>query len=696
MSAQQTTPPLSKSHKLAALVCGRKTKWVVLVFWFAVLMFVGPLAGKLNGAQSNNVSTWLPGKAESTQVLNIQSKFQSADDVPGVVVYQRSTGLTETDKAKITANAARFSSVRYVVGPAQPIFSSDGRAAETLVMAKIGANGWDKATGVADDLRKLAGGSGLDVHVAGPLGQASDSAKAFNGIDSTLLYAALGVVTVLLLITYRSPLLWLLPVISAGVALACAQSIVYLLAKHAGLIVNGQSAGILTVLVFGAATDYALLLIARYREELHNHQDRHEAMAIALHRAGPAIIASASTVVVGMLCLLAAALNSTHSLGPVAAIGITAGLLVMLTLLPALLVILGRWLFWPVIPHFGTEVPSARGLWAKIGRQIAKRPRTVWIVTVAILAVMSIGLVGLKANGLKTEDSYRNTPDSVVGERVLASHFTAAGSGEPVVVVGKTTSAAELYRAVRQTAGLTAVTSPVAKDGDAFIQATLTSAPDSDAANATIDRLRATVHTLPGAEAKVGGSTAIVLDSERASSRDSKVIIPLVLAVVFIILAILLRSLAAPFLLILTVVLSFAATLGACAQIFNHVFHFAGADTSFPLFVFVFLVALGIDYNIFLMTRIREEAKKGDTRQAALAGLAATGAVITSAGAVLAGTFAVLGTLPLTMLAEIGFTVAFGVLLDTLIVRSVLVTSLTLDLGRKIWWPSKLWRDSKK
>ncbi len=695
MKTAKDTDRRTNTHKIAALVTGRRLKWLVVVLWIVVVMIAGPLAGKLPNAEKNDTSSWLPGNAESTKVLNVQTKFMSTTNAPAVVVYERPTGLTEADKAKITSDVAKLGNVAGIVkGSGRgPVFSPDGKAAETLATLSLGSSdGWTKAPEVVGGLRDIAkkNAPGLNVHIAGPGGQAADSADAFKGIDGTLLYSALGVVIVLLLITYRSPLLWILPVLSAGFALMCSQAIIYLLARHAGLVVNGQSAGILTVLVFGAATDYALLLIARYREELHNHKDRHEAMALALHRAGPAIIASAATVILGMLCLLAAELNSTASLGPVAAIGIGVGLLVMISLLPALLVILGRWLFWPLVPRYGTETPTSRGMWAKIGQAIAKRPRMVWILTIVVLLVMASGIIGFKANGLTTKQSYRSTPDSVVGDEVLAKHFPAVDAGLPVVVVGNQAATADIVAILNKDKGITSVATSGIKDGKVLIQGVLTSPPDSDAAYTTIDRLRSSVHAVPAAEAKVGGFTAITLDTGRASKHDRQLIIPIILIVVFIVLAILLRSLLAPLILIVTVVLSFAAALGACAWIFTHIFHYGGADASFPLFVFVFLVALGIDYNIFLMTRVREEAHTGDTKKAALVGLAATGAVITSAGAVLAGTFAALGTLPLTAFAEIGFTVAFGVLLDTLIVRSILVTSLTLDIGNKIWWPGKL------
>jgi len=448
----------------------------------------------------------------------------------------------------------------------------------------------------------------------------------------------------------------------------------------------------LHVLVFGASTDYALLIVARYREELRRHDRRHPAMATALRRAGPAIIASGGTVIASLLILLVAELQSTKGLGPVLAIGVAVGMLAMLTLLPALLVIFPRGVFWPYRPAYGSAEPTARGLWARAGWAIAPRPRLVWITTAVILGILALGLTGLKADGLTNAQSFRGThPDSVTGEAVLGAHFPA-GVGQPVIVAGNQAAAARLRSAFAATPGIATVTPPAPRAGHAYLQGTLTSPPDSQAAYATIDRVRAAVHAVPGAGALVGGATAVNLDVARASAHDRDLIIPLILAVVLTILALLLRAVVAPLILTATVVLSFAAALGVSAFFFQHVFGFGGADTSFPLFVFVFLVALGIDYNIFLMTRVREEAHHRDARHGAITGLAATGGVITSAGCVLAATFAVLATLPSTFLTELGFAVAFGVLLDTIIVRSVLVTALNLDLGRWMWWPSRLAR----
>jgi putative drug exporter of the RND superfamily len=689
---------MSKARALLRLPGGRRTKWAVLVFWLIVVAVAAPLSGKLTGAEKNDAQSWLPAKAESTQVLKLQSSFQSPNVFPAVVVYDRPTGLTAADRHKAIADAAAFARVRGALKHkiAGPFFAADGKAAQTLVPVDLGSNGWSDAPPAADKMRSIArsDASGLAVHIAGPLGTDADSAKSFSGIDGTLFFSALAVVVVLLLITYRSPALWVLPVITVVAALISAEALVYLLAAHAGLTVNGQSAGILSVLVFGAGTDYALLLTARYREELRRHQDRHEAMAVALRRAGPAIIASAGTVILSLLTLTIAELNSTKGMGPVLAIGVGVALAAMITLLPALLVIFGRWIFWPVRPTFGSTEPTSTGFWARVGRMVTVRPRVVWVTTALVLGVMAVGLTGLKASGLTAAQAFSgHHPDSVVGQQVLDKHFPA-GVGQPVVVVGTSGASTQLRTAFAGVPGVTAVTQPQVHGSHAFIEGTLRMPPDSQAAYNTIDHVRSAVHAIPGAHALVGGNTAVNLDIQRAAAHDRDVIIPLILAVVFVILALLLRAVIAPIMLIATVVLSFASALGVSALVFNHVFHFGGADTSFPLFVFVFLVALGIDYNIFLMTRVREETKRHGTRRGSLIGLAATGGVITSAGAVLAGTFAVLGTLPVTFFTEIGFAVAFGVLLDSIIVRSVLVTALNLDIGRKIWWPSRLARET--
>jgi RND superfamily putative drug exporter len=683
---------MATTGSFARLVCGRWSKWIVLGLWVVVLAAAGPLAGKLTSVEKNDNSAWLPGNAEATQVSDLQKQFQADDIAPAVIVYERTSGITPADQAKVAQDVKTLGGIQGVVGQVVgPLPAQDGKALQVVVPIKVDTDGWEKIVDVVNEVKQAIGpgANGLAVYLTGPAGSAADSAKAFDGIDSALLYTTLIVVTVILLITYRSPVLWLLPIISAGVALTTAQSVIYLLAKHAGLVVNAQSAGILTVLVFGAGTDYALLLVARYREELRRHEDRHEAMAFALHRSGPAIIASAATVAIGMSILTLAELNSTSGLGPVAALGIVVGLLAMITLLPALLVIFGRWLFWPVRPKFGTAEPTATGFYARLGGRIARRPRVVWVSTAVILGIMSLGLFQLNANGLTAEDTFTTKQPSVTGQEVLARHFPAGG-GQPVTVIANAAQADQVKAAFAGTPGIAAVADPVVKNNLVQLDGTLQASPDSEAAQQTVERVRDAVHAVPGANAKVGGMTAMVVDINNANKHDNRLIIPLVLLVVLVILALLLRAIVAPLILIATVVLSFAAALGVSALVFRHVFGFGGEDTSFPLYVFVFLVALGIDYNIFLMTRVREEAHKHGTRRGAVIGLAATGGVITSAGIVLAGTFAALGSLPLVAFAEIGFAVAFGVLLDTLIVRSVLVTALNLDIGRWMWWPGKL------
>jgi RND superfamily putative drug exporter len=390
-----------------------------------------------------------------------------------------------------------------------------------------------------------------------------------------------------------------------------------------------------------------------------------------------------------MLCLLFATMNSTKGLGPVAAIGVAVGLLVMLTLLPALLVVCGRWIFWPVRPSYGSVDHTRDGFWARIGRRIAAAPRRTWVVTSLLLAIASLGILQLNATGLQNKDVYYGTPESIVGEQVVARHFPA-GTGSPVMVLANADQAAAVKTKLQTVEGVSTVADPVTKGGRSLIMATLADAPDSDAATATVDRIRADIAAVPGANAIAGGDTGTRADTLRASADDNVRIIPLILGVVLLILILLLRALTAPLILVATVVLSYGAAMGLSALIFRHVLGFAGADSSLPLFVFVFLVALGIDYNIFLMTRVHEEAKEIGTRRGALVGLAATGGVITSAGLVLAGTFAVLGTLPVVTFAEIGIAVALGVLLDTLIVRSVLVTALNLDVRGRMWWPSAL------
>jgi RND superfamily putative drug exporter len=680
-------------RKVLSLPSGRVAKWVILALWMALLVPAFVLAGKLGDVEKNDSSAWLPSNAESTKVVDQAKKFQPAETLPAIVIYDRPEGITPADMAKAQADADAFKDIENVVGqPQGPSKAQDGMAIQTVIQVHYGKEGWAGARKVVDALNKIGeqNTNGLGFHVTGPAGYASDSIKAFGGGGALGTITVL-VVVVILLFTYRSPMLPLLPLLTAGGALATSEAVIYLLAKNAGLTVNAQTSFILTVLVFGAATDYALLLTSRYREELRRHEDRHEAMAEALHRSSPAIIASAATVAVSLLMLLLATLNSTKGLGPACAVGILVGLLAMVTLMPALLVICGRWIFWPVKPSYGSAGATKEGIWTRVGTAVSGRPRIVWLGAALVLGVMAIGVIGLKADGISSKDQFTNKPETVVGEEIQARHFPA-GSGDPIYVVAKATSAEQVKTVLSGVPGVADVATPVIKDGEAFVLGTLKDAPGSKAAMRTVELARTAVHRIEGADARLGGSTAITLDIQQSAARDSRVIIPIVLVVVFLILALLLRAIVAPLLLMATVVLSFGAALGVSSLVFNHVFHFAGADAAFPLLAFVFLVALGIDYNIFLVTRVREEALRHGTRRGALTGLSATGGVITSAGLVLAGTFAALASIPLVFAAQLGFTVAFGVLLDTVVVRSVLVTALTLDVGRWMWWPSKLFK----
>jgi RND superfamily putative drug exporter len=525
---------------------------------------------------------------------------------------------------------------------------------------------------------------------------------AFGSLDSTLLLTTLAVVAVILIVVYRSPILWIIPLLSSLFALSTAGGIIYLLAKNDIIDVDGQSQGILSVLVIGAATDYALLLIARYREELHFTDNRFVAMRAAYKGVWEPILASGSTVAISLLILLFSQLTNTASLGPIGAIGIVVSMITILTLLPALLLIFGRWIFWPRIPENDGDDHVMSGSWSKIANSIARKPRKAWIITGVVLLAFASASTTLKADGLGTVDSFTGNPESVVGQKLLETHFPG-GEGNPTQVVIDVRKISAVTAAIKSAPGVTDVTpmldrmeipgqpKPEMKivNGRAILNVTLNKAPDSIEAGNDIPKIRELAKAVDST-ALVGGTSAVYFDVRTANNRDNRTIIPIILLVITLILGVLLRSILSAVVLLGTVVLSYFATLGVCALVFNHVFGFAGGDNSFPLFAFIFLVALGIDYNIFLMTRVREESAKLGTRAGVTKGVTVTGAVITSAGIVLAATFAVLGLLPLVPLAQLGFAVAFGVLLDTIIVRSILVPALVHEIGPKIWWPSKL------
>ncbi|MFD5825098.1 MMPL family transporter [Lentzea sp. NPDC060358] len=651
---------------------------VLLVVWLALGGFTGPYAGKLSEVAENDSSAFLPNSAESTQVAELQKKFQRDNKIPAIVVVERQSGLTEEDRKYLADEVEGFEASPVIPSP------NDDKAAQVVVLL-------DPAKDVKDSVFELRDGTrgapeGLTVLVTGPAAQVADLVEAFGGIDGLLLIVAGAVVALILLVVYRSPLLPVVVLVSAVFALGLASFAVYLLAKNDVLALNGQSQGILSILVFGAATDYALLLVSRFREELRDTQDRFAAIRAAWRGTIEPIAASAGTVILGVLCLLFSDLDSNKGLGPVAAIGIGAALLTTMTFLPATLALLGRAAFWPFAPKFGSPHPETSGLWGRVAAFVRGKPRAIWIVTTLVLLVGAAFLPQLKASGTAQSDVFLTPVESVAGQEVLSRHFPG-GTGSPTVIIAPEGKTAEVLDKSKVD-GVANVRPSGTADGLVAIEATLTDAPDSDAAVATVERLRAAVDGIDGT--KVGGPTATLLDTRTTSEHDRLLIIPIVLVVIFLVLALLLRSLLAPLLLIATVVLSFAATMGVSALVFNHVFGFPGADPVVPLFGFVFLVALGIDYNIFLMTRVREETHELGTVEGTIRGLSLTGGVITSAGVVLAATFAALAVLPILFLTQIAFIVAFGVLLDTLLVRSLLVPALSVDIGGRIWWPSKL------
>lgn len=661
---------------------------------------LGTLSGKLTDVQKNTNSAYLSPTAESTRALTQQERFLAKDQVPTLVLYERDGKLTAADRARAVQDLTEIRRNTWLSGtPLPPVPSADGRALQ-VYLPFDGADP-DAFLAHVDALRSLLDRpgkpDGLRTYVTGLGGISADLFEVFGSLDTTLILATVLVVVVILLVVYRSPVLWLLPLSCAGLSYAMAAGILYLLAKHDVLTVNGQSQGILTVLTFGAGTDYALLLISRYREELHRHDRPWDALRTAWRGAAPAIVASSATVILGLLCLLASELAGNQGLGPVTAIGVACAAVTMLTLLPALL-LLGRWLFWPRVPHQDGQDPVHAGTWARIAGTVGRRPTAVAAGTGLLLVALALFATQLHASGIPQSESITGSAESVVGQRHLVTHFPA-GSGTPVDVVSPAARADQVLALVKAEPGVAAAAffagegtfsgPPKVVAGTALIEAVLSVPGDSPEAAAVITSLRRHVDAASD-QALVGGFTAIDLDIQEASARDNRVIIPLVLLVILLVLMLLLRSIVAPLMLVATVVLSFLATLGACALVFDHVLGFPGADTAFPLFAFVFLVALGIDYNIFLMTRVREESLTRGTRIGVLRGLTVTGGVITSAGIVLAATFTVLGVLPLVFLAELGFAVAFGVLLDTLIVRSLLVPALTVLLGDRVWWPGAL------
>ncbi|CAB4989132.1 unannotated protein [freshwater metagenome] len=697
---------------------------LVVIVWFMITGVFGPLFGKLTSVQENNNSSFLPKGAEATLAADEIKKFSGDDsfNFPTLILFEGkvdSQALAAINEHMAGVGALTLdgtdAKISDYLAPGQVISvfpAQDGEAILANIpldgnaISKTLPNDKPVLPAVVDalraDIKPIAEANGVTHYVTGPGGLLGDLFGAFGTLDSSLLLTTLGVVAIILIVVYRSPVLWIIPLLSAMFALTTAGGIVYLLAKSNVIDVDGQSQGILSVLVIGAATDYALLLIARYREELHHHENRFDAMRAAYKGVWEPILASGSTVSISLLILLFSQLTNTAGLGPIGAIGIVSAMFTILTLLPALLLVFGRWIFWPRIPRNDGDDHVMSGPWSKVASAIGNHPRRAWVTTGTVLLLLAFASTTLRADGIGTVDTFTGNPESVVGQKLLTKHFPG-GEGDPTQVVVSVNKVEAVTAALKNAPGVTNVVPqldgiPVAGqplpamkvvDNRAILNLTLDKAPDSVEAGNDIPEIRRLAHAAD-ASSLVGGTSAVYFDVRTANSRDNKTIIPIILLVITLILGLLLRSIISAVVLLGTVLLSYFATLGVCALVFNHVFGFAGGDNSFPLFAFIFLVALGIDYNIFLMTRVREESQKIGTRAGVIKGVTVTGAVITSAGIVLAATFAVLGLLPLVPLAELGFAVAFGVLLDTIIVRSILVPALVHEIGPKIWWPSKL------
>jgi len=641
-------------------VSGRKGKWVTALTWLvAIVVTMGPLqlATKFADAEKNESTSFLPGDAESTRALERTEKLQDGEKAPMVIVYRREGGLTEADRGRIREDLAELNALELrATTPFSPVppnaegplpTSPDGTAA--LLAADVTADGESETLiDPVDAVRDRVSGSfdGLEVKVTGGAGFSADAIKVFEGINGTLLAAAGLLVLVLLILIYRSPIFWLIPIMAVIFAELGTRAIGYGLTEL-GVTVNGQSSSILSVLVLGAGTDYALLLVSRYREELRRHEDRHAAMARAYRSAGPAILASGMTVIAALLCLTLADLNGTAGLGPIGAIGVATAMISMLTLLPALLVLLGRWVFWPFIPRFHDEGADAtHGGWRRVAERVSAHPRRVWIGVTALLLVFALGALNFD-DGLTSGNSFRDEVESVEGQALLSKSFPGGANAPTDVVVAPGGDVQAVSRAVGQAPGVNSIRQVTSGDAGTLLQAVLEPEPYSTEAYDLVPGIRAAAKGAGGAETLVGGATAVEADVREAAARDTRVIVPIALLVVFLILVLLLRAIVAPVLLILTVILSFAASLGVGAVVFDVIFGFPGSDPSLPLFAFIFLVALGIDYNIFLMARVREESLQHGTREGMKRGLAVTGGVITAAGIVLAGTFSVLAVLPL-------------------------------------------------
>ena len=709
--------------RLASIVTGRRSKWVVIVLWIIAMAIMSPLGSKLADETQDDTTSFLPESAESTKVVKIlDQEFPGGETTFGLLVYEDKDGLDAADQSKIAADAQAIQAAdkeAKAAGeeedeiplteppqvPFQPnsppgLVSQNGEVAYTVLTVPTDFQKQGDWGGNVRDIVEEDPSEGTKVLLTGDLGFGADAEEVFGEIDTKLLGATVILVLVLLGAIYRSVLVALTPLIVVFFAYTVANGFIYLLAKG-GATVSSNSTGILIVLLFGVGTDYCLLLVSRYREELRRLEDKHEAMAHAMRRSGPAILASGTTVALAMLVLALADAQNTATLGPVAAIGVACALVAGLTLLPALLTIFGRRGFWPrqnTVVHDPEHPQMVRqGVWRRIGDKVLERPAPALVVTVLAFVAGAFGLLAWKVD-YSTTSFFKKSVDSVEGFEVLGSAFPQGTLAPSTVLITNENgpiTAADVNAAVSELEGVEGVATATptglkSEDGDtASIDVTLEADPLKSSSLDLVPGIRdAVANVAPGVTGLVGGATAINYDFEQAVESDFEIIAPLVLLLIAIILAILLRALVAPLVLIASVVLSFLCTLGISILFIRYVVGDAGLDASIPTFAFIFLVSLGIDYTIFLMARVREEARQHGTREGMLRALAATGPVITSAGIILAGTFSVLMTLPVTFTFDLGFMVALGILLDTFIVRTIMVPAAVELLGDKIWWPS--------
>lgn len=663
---------------------GRALLLLLLVLVVTGAIFAIPAAT----APKALVSSGLPVSYQSAEAELRQQQLPSPGVSPAIVVYSNTNGsaLTDAGKTAIAGQSAALSkyAVGGQIGPA--VYSPDG----TVALASVPVSTVDQAAvpKTVEGIREVATTglpAGMQAQVTGEPAVITDIGKVFEGADTKLLGATAAVVAVLLLITYRSPWLWLVPLTVVGVAEQLTTRLVALIAPHFGIVIDPAAAGITSVLVFGAATDYALLLIARYRDQLRSNESRFEAMSIALRKTAEPIIASAVTVTLALLSLLFAQQEGLRAIGFSGAIGVIVAMLTGLFVLPAAMVVFGRKLFWPFTPNVGDE-PREGKFWGRVGESVRRRPLVVGAVALAALLVLALGIQGLSV-GLSQNEQFRVKPEAIAGQETLAKAFPA-GSSSPVTIMTNPQSVQAVSAAVKAVPGVASVTPGASSGNIAEVDAILNASPGTEESFTTIRAMRDALAAVPGADAVVGGNDATRLDSKDAAVRDAQVIIPIILIIVLAVLLLLLRSLVAPLLLVATVLVTYFAALGASWFIFKNVLGYPALDLQVLILSFLFLVALGVDYNIFLATRAREEAAHSDTREGMLIALRATGGVITSAGILLAAVFAVLGVLPLVALAQIGLIVCIGVLLDTLVVRTVLVPALAFLLGDSFWWPA--------